>query len=197
MAGVNGTDRYQISSVIVCEKPGRGGGSRFLNGFGSAATYSATWGTLIVACFTLSFILSIFTLCSITNDLVPFLSPIVGALAPRSMGRGEGREVVEVEGISAAASRCRLHRSALDLHVRLLRTSSCGSGAHSLLDLSSHGHEGLLHIGSILSASFQERNAKGISKFLEINQAIISVRTLKKLTTVSLLFQNLVSCPCR
>jgi len=93
-----------------------------------------------------------------------------------------GAEVpgVGVEGASAAASRCRLHRSALDLHIRLLSASSCGSGAHSLLDLSSHGHEGLLHVGSILSASFQERNAKGICKFLEINQAVLSVRTLEK-----------------
>lgn len=85
-----------------------------------------------------------------------------------------------VGGASAAASRRRLHWSALDLHVRLLSASSCGSGAHSLLDLGSHGHEGLLHIGGVLSASFQERNGKGICKFLEINQAVLSVRTLEK-----------------
>lgn len=91
-----------------------------------------------------------------------------------------GAEVRGVGGASAAASRRRLHRSALDLHVRLLSASSCGSGAHSLLDLGSHGHEGLLHIGGVLSASFQERNAKGIGKFLEINQAVFSIRTLEK-----------------
>lgn len=106
-----------------------------------------------------------------------------------------GAEVrgVGVEGASAAASRCRLHRSALDLHVRLLSASSCGSRAHSLLDLSSHGHEGLLHVGSILSASFQERNAKGICKFLEINQAVLSVRTLEKWTIASLCTYRLCS----
>ncbi len=104
-----------------------------------------------------------------------------------------------VEGASAAASRRRLYWSALDLHVWLLSASSCGSGAHSLLDLSSHGHEGLLHIGGVLSASFQERNAKGISKFLEINQGVLSVRTAEKWTIANLMYtqallQNLVSC---
>lgn len=79
---------------------------------------------------------------------------------------------------SAAAPRRRFHWSALNLHVGLLRASSCCSRSHSLLDLSSHGHEGLLHIGGVLSASFQERDPKGVSKFLEKDKRSFSSYTV-------------------
>lgn len=74
---------------------------------------------------------------------------------------------------SAAAPRRRLHWSALNLHVGLLCASGCCSRSHSLLDLSSHGHEGLFDIGGVLSASFQERDSKRVSKFLENNRGIL------------------------
>lgn len=74
---------------------------------------------------------------------------------------------------SAAAPRGRLHWSALDLHIGLLSASRC-CRTHSLLDLSSHSHEGLFHIGGVLSTSFQERDAEGISKFLFKNKEYLT-----------------------
>lgn len=44
-----------------------------------------------------------------------------------------------------------------------------GSGLRtlSLLDLSGHSQEGLLNVGGVLSRSFEERDSKAISEFLE------------------------------
>lgn len=58
-------------------------------------------------------------------------------------------------GSSTAAAARLPHRSALDLQVGLV-SSGCRSRAHALLDLSSHSHEGLLHIRGILSARLKE-----------------------------------------
>ena len=52
-------------------------------------------------------------------------------------------------GSSTAATTGLSNWSALDLQVGLV-SSSRSSRAHALLDLSCHGHEGLLHVGGVL-----------------------------------------------
>jgi len=86
-------------------------------------------------------------------------------------GRGVGGVVAVVylsvsRVASAAASGRGVYRLALDLHVGLLRGSGRGPGAHPLLDLGRHGHEGLLHVGGALGARLQERDAQGVGEFL-------------------------------
>lgn len=79
--------------------------------------------------------------------------------------RGAGFVSRKEEG-STAPPRRRLHGSALDLHVGLFRASGRGPGTHPLLDLCSHGHEGLLDISGVFGAGFQERDAQGVCEFL-------------------------------
>lgn len=68
-------------------------------------------------------------------------------------------------GRLAAASAGLSHRRALDLQVGLV-SAGRGAGAHALLDLGRHGHEGLLHVGGVLGAGLQEGDGQGISKLL-------------------------------
>lgn len=75
---------------------------------------------------------------------------------------------------SAAASGGGVDRLALDLHVGLLRGPVRGPGAHPLLDLRRHGHEGLLHVGGALGAGLQEGDAQVFGKFLEIEEIKIN-----------------------
>lgn len=42
-----------------------------------------------------------------------------------------------------------------------------GRGTHSLLDLSGHGQESLLDVGSALGGSLEERNSEAVGKFLQ------------------------------
>ena len=69
--------------------------------------------------------------------------------------------------VSAAASGRGVHWLALDLDVGLLRGAGRGPGAHPLLDLGRHGHEGLLHVGGALGAGLQEGDPQVVGKFLE------------------------------
>ena len=80
--------------------------------------------------------------------------------------------VQEVRSLSAAAPRGGLYGGALDLDVGLLRATGRGPWAHPLLDLSCHGHEGLLHVGGVLGAGFQERDTQGVCKFLLRNTVV-------------------------
>lgn len=74
--------------------------------------------------------------------------------------------------LSAASAWRRLDSSARrQPHVGPLSASGCGSGAHPLLDLGSHGHEGLLHIGGVLGTRFQEGDAQRVGKLLPDNTA--------------------------
>lgn len=67
---------------------------------------------------------------------------------------------------AATTARAGLHALALaHLHCRLVVN---GCRAHALLDLSSHGQEGLLNVRSILGRSLQERNAEAVGEFLII-----------------------------
>lgn len=66
--------------------------------------------------------------------------------------------------LTAASSRLP-DRSALDFDVGLVSTG-CGPRAHSLLDLSCHGHEGLLYVGGVLGTRLQKRDGQRISKLL-------------------------------
>lgn len=78
------------------------------------------------------------------------------------------REGTVVSSLSATSSWWRLDSSAGgQLHIGLLTSAGCGPGAHPLLDFSSHGHEGLLHIGGIFGTGFQEWNAKRVCKLLD------------------------------
>lgn len=70
--------------------------------------------------------------------------------------------------LSAASSWWRLDSSAGgQLYVGLLPSSSCGTGAHPLLDFSSHSHERLLHICGVLGTGFQKRDAQRVCKLLD------------------------------
>lgn len=84
------------------------------------------------------------------------------------------RGVVEVRvevlvgfSLSAAAPRGRFDRRTVDLDIGPLVASGRSPRAHPLLYLSSHGHEGLLHIGGVLGTRFQERDAQGVCKLLQ------------------------------
>lgn len=68
--------------------------------------------------------------------------------------------------VSAAASGRGVDWLALDLDVGLLRGAGRGPGAHPLLDLGRHGHEGLLHVGGALGAGLQEGDPQVVCKFL-------------------------------
>ena len=74
--------------------------------------------------------------------------------------------VQEVRSLSAAAPRGGLYGGALDLDVGLLRATGRGPWAHPLLDLSCHGHEGLLHVGGVLGAGLEEGDPQVVSKLL-------------------------------
>lgn len=87
----------------------------------------------------------------------------VGAYRPTA-GQGEGRRQWR---LSAAAARRSVDRLALDLHVGPVGGAGRGPGAHPLLDLSRHGHEGLLHVGGALSARLQERDAQVVCELLQ------------------------------
>lgn len=65
----------------------------------------------------------------------------------------------------ATAATSRLHRGAVDLEVGPLTPRSCPR-PHPLFDLSSHGHECLLDIGSVLGTCLQEGDAQRIRKLL-------------------------------
>ena len=80
-------------------------------------------------------------------------------------GRDEWKSIRVVEA-SAAAPRGSLDWRALDLDVGLLRATGGGTGAHPLLDLSRHGHEGLLHISGTLGAGLEEGDPQVVSKLL-------------------------------
>lgn len=66
---------------------------------------------------------------------------------------------------AAAAGRVGNVVAGSNLHTRL----GVGGGlrALALLDLSSHGQEGLLNVGSVLSRSLEERDSKAVSKLLK------------------------------
>ncbi len=49
-----------------------------------------------------------------------------------------------------------------------------GLGAHALLNLPSHGQEGLLDVGSILSRGLEEWDVKAVSELLE--NVLVSVQ---------------------
>lgn len=68
--------------------------------------------------------------------------------------------------VSAAASGRGVDWLALDLDVGLLRGAGRGPGAHPLLDLGRHSHEGLLHVGGALGAGLQEGDPQVVCKFL-------------------------------
>ena len=70
-------------------------------------------------------------------------------------------------GASTAAPGGGVDGLALDLDVGLLRTAGRGPRAHPLLDLGSHGHEGLLHVGGALGAGLQEGDAQVVCKLLD------------------------------
>ena len=82
----------------------------------------------------------------------------------RGLGVDSGRGSCRV---SAAASGRGVHWLALDLDVGLLGGAGRGPGAHPLLDLGRHGHEGLLHVGGTLGAGLQEGDPQVVGKFLE------------------------------
>lgn len=65
----------------------------------------------------------------------------------------------------ATAATSWLHRAAVDLEVGPL-TPRGGPGPHPLLDFSSHGHERLLNIGSVLGTRLQEGDAQRVCKLL-------------------------------
>ena len=45
-----------------------------------------------------------------------------------------------------------------------------GRGAHTLLNLASHGQESLLDIAGVLGGSLQERDSQAVGEFLEVCQ---------------------------
>lgn len=123
----------------------------------SAAIYRTSRETFIIISLALGVALPDCQACYITDSGGRF-----------GVCSGWGRGVLGVsEKASAAAPRGGLDRSALDLDIGLLCTAGRGPGAHSLLDLSCHSHEGLLHVGGILGAGLQEGNAQGVCEFLE------------------------------
>lgn len=76
-----------------------------------------------------------------------------------------------VSGFSTASSWWRLDSSAgSQLHVGLLSPSGSGPGTHPLLDFSGHGHESLLHIGSVLGTGFQKGDAQRVCELLDTKQ---------------------------
>lgn len=67
-------------------------------------------------------------------------------------------------GLTAAAARSRLNAlAATDLYRGLVVGSGC---AHPLLDLASHGQEGLLDVAGVLGGRLQEWDAEAVSEFL-------------------------------
>ena len=67
---------------------------------------------------------------------------------------------------SAAAAGRGVDGLALDLDVGFLRGAGRGPGAHPLLNLGRHGHEGLLHVGGALGTGLQEGDSQVVGKFL-------------------------------
>jgi len=97
------------------------------------------------------------------------------------------------EGPSTAAPGGGVDRLALDLDVGLLCVAGRGPGAHALLDLCSHGHEGLLHVGGALGAGLQEGDAQVVSELLvrdkghkrSMDENKVLCRNIKKVEDVS------------
>ena len=94
---------------------------------------------------------------------------------------GGVREKVRPDRVcTLAAATARLpHRRAVDLQVGLV-TASRGAGAHALLDLGCHGHEGLLHVGGVLGTGLQEGDGQGIGKLLQRTRGGGGKRGIKK-----------------
>lgn len=69
------------------------------------------------------------------------------------------------EPLLATATTSLLHRGAIDLEVGPLTPRGC-PGPHPLFDLSSHGHECLLDVGSVLGTRLQEGDAQRVCKLL-------------------------------
>lgn len=66
---------------------------------------------------------------------------------------------------AAAAGRVGDTVSGADLNTRLGVRSRLGT--HALLDLSGHGQESLLDVGSVLSRGLEERDAKAVGELLQ------------------------------
>lgn len=81
-----------------------------------------------------------------------------------------------VSQVSAAASGRGVDRLALDLDVGLLRAAGRGPGAHPLLDLGRHGHEGLLNVGGALGTRLQKGNPQAVCEFLVKKEPELVVR---------------------
>ena len=67
--------------------------------------------------------------------------------------------------LAAAAARSALHTLALADRDRRFGVGGCGS--HAFLDLSSHGKESLLDVGSTLCGSLEEGDAEAVCEFLQ------------------------------
>jgi hypothetical protein len=66
--------------------------------------------------------------------------------------------------LAASTSRARLHALTLsNLDSGFVVNSSC---AHALLDLSSHGQEGLFDVGGVLGGCLEERDSEAVGEFL-------------------------------
>lgn len=96
-----------------------------------------------------------------------------------------GRGLNKVVPFSAASAWWSLDSSAWSqLDVGLLPSSGCGPRAHPLLDFSSHGHEGLLHICGILCAGFQKGDSQRVCKFLDTTEGQSQSHLPKKVVCV-------------
>lgn len=81
----------------------------------------------------------------------------------------EGVVAVAEGGLLTAAPPGLPDGGAIDLQVGLV-SAGRGPGAHALLDLRGHGHEGLLHVGGILGTSFQEGDSQRVCELLETEE---------------------------
>lgn len=80
------------------------------------------------------------------------------------MAKADRVSSFEARGLTAATGAAALDGATLtNLDGRLVVDSGV---AHALLDLASHGQEGLLDVGCVLGRSLEERNAEAVSEFL-------------------------------